>query len=172
MADLHQRRLDEAAAHLAVAEAYVATTPPDRQHRLRMAIASLELSLAAAARVLRRACSSRRDAWPAGTGQFDADVALGGDLRAVALMNLGTVEAWSVGLPDSERHLLEGAVLARVIGRPYLEVACLAHLGFASTIHSFARPAALPGGDSARGTARLGRGGRWSRPRWRRWPGR
>jgi LuxR family maltose regulon positive regulatory protein len=33
---------------------------------------------------------------------------------------------------------VEGAALARGIGRPYLEVACLAHLGFASTIHSFA----------------------------------
>jgi hypothetical protein len=41
-------------------------------------------------------------------------------------------------LADSERHLLEGAALARGIARPYLEVACLAHLGFASTIQSFA----------------------------------
>jgi len=32
-----------------------------------------------------------------------------------------------------------GAVLAREIGRPYLEVACLAQLGFASLVlHSFA----------------------------------
>jgi LuxR family maltose regulon positive regulatory protein len=53
-------------------------------------------------------------------------------------MNLGTVEAWSLGLPDAERHLEEGAVLAREIGRPYVEVGCLAELGFASKIHSFA----------------------------------
>ena len=72
------------------------------------------------------------------TGQSDEDIALGSDLRAVALMNLGTAEAWSLGLPDAERHLQEGAVLAREIGRPYLEVACLAQLGFASKIHPFA----------------------------------
>ena len=43
------------------------------------------------------------------------------------------------GRPDAERHLLEGAVLAREIGRPYLEVSCLAQLGFASMVlHSFA----------------------------------
>src|SRR5450756_813257 len=72
------------------------------------------------------------------TGQSSADVALGSDLRAVALLNLGVTEAWSLRLADSERHLLEGAAVARRIGRPYLEVACLAHLGFASTIHSFA----------------------------------
>jgi LuxR family maltose regulon positive regulatory protein len=50
----------------------------------------------------------------------------------------GIAEAWSLGLHDAERHLHEGALLARNIGRPYLEVACLAQLGFASKIHSFA----------------------------------
>jgi LuxR family transcriptional regulator, maltose regulon positive regulatory protein len=57
----------------------------------------------------------------------------------VALMNLGTLEAWSLGLPAAERHLQEGVALARQIGRPYLEVGCLAQLGFASRIRSFAR---------------------------------
>ena len=45
--NLAQGRLDEAAAHLAVAEAHAETTPPDRQRRLRVAIASLKLALAA-----------------------------------------------------------------------------------------------------------------------------
>jgi LuxR family maltose regulon positive regulatory protein len=72
------------------------------------------------------------------TGQSDADIALDSDLRAVALMNLGTVEAWSLALPDAERHLREGAVLARQIGRSYLEVSCLAQLGFAAKVHPFA----------------------------------
>jgi LuxR family maltose regulon positive regulatory protein len=53
-------------------------------------------------------------------------------------MNLGIVEAWSLGSPDSLRHLQEGADLARRIGRPYLEVACLAELAFASKIEPFA----------------------------------
>jgi LuxR family transcriptional regulator, maltose regulon positive regulatory protein len=44
--DLLQGRLDEAAAHLAVAETHVETTPPDRQRRLRLAIVSLKLGLA------------------------------------------------------------------------------------------------------------------------------
>src|SRR6185312_9288053 len=76
------------------------------------------------------------------TGQSDEDIALDSDLRAVALMNLGTAEAWTLGLPDApdaERHLREGADLAREIGRPYLEVDCLAQLGFASLVrHSYA----------------------------------
>jgi LuxR family maltose regulon positive regulatory protein len=71
------------------------------------------------------------------TGQSDEDIVLSNDLRAVALMSLGTVQA-SLGLADAERHLREGADLARKIGRPYLEVRCLVQLGFASKIHPFA----------------------------------
>jgi LuxR family maltose regulon positive regulatory protein len=53
-------------------------------------------------------------------------------------MNLGIAEAWSRRIQDAERHLHEGAVLARETGRPYLEVSCLAQLGFTSQRHSFA----------------------------------
>ena len=136
--DLVQGRLDEAAAHLAVAEAYAGTAPPDRQRRLRVAIASLKLSLARRRGHLAGVIEQVRFLASPVTGQSDEDIALGSDLRAVALMNLGTAEAWTLGLPDAERHLQEGAVLAREIGRPYLEVGCLAQLGFASKIHPFA----------------------------------
>ncbi len=136
--DLVHGHLDEAAAHLAVAASYAETTPPARQRRVAMAIASLRLWLA------------RRHAHLAGvveqagfladpvTGQCGEEIAIANDLRAAALMNLGTVEAWSLALTDAERHLREGAALAREIGRPYLEVACLAQLGFASATGSLA----------------------------------
>ncbi len=136
--DLLQGHLDEAAAHLNVATSYAATMPPDRRRRLEMAITSLQLWLA------------RRRGHPAGvvelagflaapvTARCDTEIALANDLRAVALMNLGTVAAWSLALTDAERHLREGAALAREIGRPYLEVACLAELGFASATGSLA----------------------------------
>ena len=132
IADLDQLRLDQADAHLEVARAYAATTPPDRQHRLRMAVASLDL-LSARLRGHFDGVFEQVSALPsAATGQSNADLAVGSDLRAVALLSLGVTEAWSLRLADSERHLLEGADLAREIGRPYLEVACLAHLGFAA----------------------------------------
>ncbi|MGB6614040.1 MAG: LuxR C-terminal-related transcriptional regulator, partial [Trebonia sp.] len=136
--DLVQGRLDEAAAHLAVAETYTGTAPPDRQHRLRVAIASLQLSLARRRGHLAGVVEQVRFLGSPVTGQSDEDIALDSDLRAVALMNLGTVEAWSLALPDAERHLREGAALARQIDRPYLEAGCLAQLAFASKIHSFA----------------------------------
>jgi LuxR family maltose regulon positive regulatory protein len=142
--DLVQGRLDEAAAHLAVAETYAETAPPDRQRRLRVAIASLKLSLARRRGHLAGVIEQVRFLASPVTGQSDEDIALGRDLRAVALMNLGTAEAWSLGLPDAERHLREGAVLAREIGRPYLEVGCLAQLGFAYIFHGAAMPKIHP----------------------------
>ena len=96
--DLVQGRLDEAAAHLAVAETYAETAPPDRQRRLRVAIASLKLSLARRRGHLAGVIEQVRFLASPVTGQSDEDIALGSDLRAVALMNLGTVEAWSLGL--------------------------------------------------------------------------
>jgi LuxR family maltose regulon positive regulatory protein len=139
IADLDRLHLDQAAAHLNVARAYAATAPPGHRYRLRMAIASLDL-LSARLRGHFDGVFEQVDALPSpDAGQSTADVALGSDLRAVALLNLGVTEAWSLRLADSERHLLEGAALARDIGRPYLEVACLAHLGFAATGRSFAQ---------------------------------
>ncbi len=136
--DLVEGRLDEAAAHLAVAQTHVETTPPDRRRRLQVAIASLRLWLARRRGDLADVVDQVRFLASPVSGRSDEDIALGSDLRAMALMNLGIAEAWSLGLPDAERHLQEGAVLAREIGRPYLEVACLAQLGFASKIRSFA----------------------------------
>jgi LuxR family transcriptional regulator, maltose regulon positive regulatory protein len=136
--DLVQGHLDEAAAHLSVAETYAATAPPDRQRRLQVAIASLRLSLSRRRGHLAGVLEQVRFLASPLTGQSDEDIALGSDLRAVALMNLGTVEAWTLALPDAELHLRQGAALAREIGRPYLEVGCLSELGFASKIEPFA----------------------------------
>jgi LuxR family transcriptional regulator, maltose regulon positive regulatory protein len=142
MGDLAQGRLDQAAAHLAVAETHAEAAPPDRRRRLRVSVASLQLSLARRRGHLTGVIEQARFLASPVTGQSDEDIALGSDLRAVALMNLGTAEAWTLArsdAPDAERHLREGADLARQIGRPYLEVGCLAQLGFASLVlHSFA----------------------------------
>jgi LuxR family transcriptional regulator, maltose regulon positive regulatory protein len=139
--ELARGRLDEAAAHLTVAETWIAATPPGRQHRLEVATAALRLSLARKRGHLAGVVEQVRFLASPVTGQSDEDIALDGDLRAVALMNLGIVEAWSLGNRESERHLQEGADLARRIGRPYLEVACLAELAFASKIEPFATTA-------------------------------
>jgi LuxR family maltose regulon positive regulatory protein len=138
IADQYQLRLDQTDAHLREVRAYAATTPPGRRHRLQMAVASVDLLSARLRGDFDSIFEQAGALLCPGDGQASADAALGSDLKAIALLNLGVTEAWSLRLADSERHLLEGAALARRIGRPYLEVACLAHLGFASTRHSFA----------------------------------
>ena len=104
MGDLAQGRLDEAAAHLAVAETYAETTPPERQRRLRVAVASLQLSLARRRGDLAGVIEQARFLASPVTGPSDEDIALGSDLRAVALMNLGTAEAWSLGARRAGRR--------------------------------------------------------------------
>ncbi len=138
IADQYQLRLDEADAHLREVRAYAATTPPARRHRLQLAIASVDLLSARLRGDFDGIFEQAGALLCPDDGQPSADAALSSDLKAVALLNLGVTEAWSLRLADSERHLVEGAALARRIGRPYLEVACLAHLGFAATSHSFA----------------------------------
>src|SRR5580693_2356533 len=138
IADQYQLRLDQTDAHLREVRAYAATTPPARRHQLQMAIASVDLLSARLRGHFDSIFEQAGALLCPGDGQTSADTALSGDLKAIALLNLGVTEAWSLRLADSERHLVEGAALARRIGRPYLEVACLAHLGFASTGHSFA----------------------------------
>ena len=60
------------------------------------------------------------------------------DLRALALVSLGTAELWALRADEAERHLEQGADLARRIGRPWLGVGALAHGGWAASFRSFA----------------------------------
>ena len=135
--ELVQGHLGEAAAHLAVARSHAGTTTPDRQRRLRMATASVQLWLARRRADLAGVVEQAGFLASPVTGQSGEDIARSSDLRAAALMNLGAVEAWSLAHQDAERHLKEAAVLAREISRPYLEVGCLAELGSWSEPHSF-----------------------------------
>ena len=138
IADQYQLRLDATDAYLREVRAYAATTPPASRHRLQLAIASVDLLSARLRGHFDSIFEQAGAVLGPDDGQTSTDAALSNDLKAVALLNLGVTEAWSLRLADSELHLAEGAALAGRIGRPYLEVACLAHLGFAATSRSFA----------------------------------
>lgn len=138
MVDLVHGHLDEAAAQLAVADGYLESAGAQHKHRLGVAVASLKLSLARRRGDLSDVARQADFLDSPLSGESGEDIALGSDLRAMALMNLGIVEAWTRRFHHAERHLREGVALAREIGRPYLEVGCLAQLGFASQLLSFA----------------------------------
>jgi LuxR family maltose regulon positive regulatory protein len=133
-----QGRFAEATTHLDIADRELENLPAERQPAYHVGIATLRLGLA------------RRQ------GHFDSiieqinffntadedcpvsNTPLSAVLSAVALMNLGIVEMWSGRLADADEHLREGAELAQQIGQPYIEVTCLANMGFTSKIRSFA----------------------------------
>jgi LuxR family transcriptional regulator, maltose regulon positive regulatory protein len=131
-AELNQGRLDEAAAQLALAESHVHSAPPARRRRLAVAIASLRLAMARRSGEFSEVIEQVSLLDGSIADESNDQIAMGSELRAVALLNLGIVETWSGQLADAERHLSEGAALAKTIGRPYLEVACRAHQGFPS----------------------------------------
>ncbi len=128
---LSQGRQEEAATHLALAEAHLEGIPADRRRRHATAIASLRLALARRSGQFTEVIE-QVNLLDGSIAEANALMTIGSELGAVALMNLGIVETWTGRLADAERHLSQGAALAEGMGRPYLEVVCRAHLGFPS----------------------------------------
>jgi LuxR family maltose regulon positive regulatory protein len=125
--DLLRGSVENAGRHLAQAIAGLAAVPADRRRRVQIMLVVLRLFLARrlvdfpvvaeeAQRLL--ALTEATDA---------AQLGLGEDLRAAALISLGIAEMWALKFEDGDRHLEQGVALARQIGRPYLELTGLAH---------------------------------------------
>jgi len=67
-----------------------------------------------------------------------AQAGLGEELRALALISLGSIEFWAARFEEAERHLDRGVALARRIGRPYLEFTGLVYAAAIAFFRSFA----------------------------------
>jgi len=130
--ELAQGRLEEAADQLALAGSHVQSMPPARRRRVVVAVASLRLALARRSGQFTEVMEQVNLLDASIADESSEPVAMGTELRGVALMNLGIVETWSGRFEDAERHLSEGAALAQKTGRPYLEVACRAYQAFPS----------------------------------------
>ena len=78
------------------------------------------------------------------------------DLRALALISLGSAEFWAAG-EDAGRYLQAGLTVARRIHRPYLEFIGLAHQSAADFYESFERSA-----ETANAAVELGRLNGWT----------
>ena len=125
--DLLRGSVENAGRHLAQAIAGLSAVPADRRRRVQIMLTVLRLFLARrlvdfpvvaeeAQRLL--ALTEAADA---------AQLGMGEDLRAAALISLGIAEMWALKFEDGDRHLQQGVALARQIGRPYLELTGLAH---------------------------------------------
>jgi LuxR family transcriptional regulator, maltose regulon positive regulatory protein len=138
---LRDGSFDEADAYIASAERHGEEVPEDRKRLFGLHLASVRLALAAQRGDLCSALESMQSleaALPAQGPTSHTD-----EIRALALMTLGTAELWSLELTDARRHLEEGLMLARRIERPYLEVGCLAHLAIAAPLSGQSASVAL-----------------------------
>jgi LuxR family maltose regulon positive regulatory protein len=139
--------LEEAERCLALATRTLESVPAVRRGRAQVVLAVVRMRLArqrgdltTVAGEAQRLLASAVTADPAryDTAQYDTGrAALGGDLRALALIDLGIAEAWTARFDQANRHLDEGIALARQIRRPYLEVTGLAHLAQLESWRSF-----------------------------------
>jgi LuxR family maltose regulon positive regulatory protein len=134
LARLYEGLHEEAAAHLAVAERLAAAVNHDRRRRLELGLAVAALWSARVGGDLSRVPDASRRLKAALKAQPPGDVLGGRPSRAMALLDLGIAQMWSLRLSDGRRHLEEALKLARRIGRPYLEIACLGHLALAATL--------------------------------------
>jgi LuxR family maltose regulon positive regulatory protein len=135
---LAQGSLEEAKRYLTLAERGSASASIDGQGQTQVLLAVVRLLLARQrgnlpevaeeARRLQTPAEAPDGGWPG----------LGEELRALALINLGTAEAWAARFQEAERHLEQGASLARRIGRPYLEFTGRAHQATIEIIKSTA----------------------------------
>ena len=115
-----------------------ASVPAGRRGHLQVALAMLRLTLAQLRGDLPVAVEeARRLLEPAAT-QAAAEMGLGEELRAMALLSLGTTEFWTARFEEAERHLEQARALAQQIKRPYLEFASLVHWASAGLVRSFA----------------------------------
>jgi LuxR family maltose regulon positive regulatory protein len=127
--------LEEAERYVALAARSLQAVPADRRGRSQVVLAVVRMRLARQrGDITAVAEQAQRLLAPATTAESDqydlasaARAGLGGDLRALALINLGIAELWTSRFDEAERHLEDGIALARQIGRPYLEVTGLAY---------------------------------------------
>jgi LuxR family maltose regulon positive regulatory protein len=139
--ELAQGSLEEAKRYLTLAALGSVSVPPVRRGRVQLLLGIVGLLLArqrgnppAVAKEARRlqAMAEAPDA---------ARPGLSGELRALALINLGITEYGAARFEQAERHLEQGIALAHQIGRPYLEFTGLAYQGAVGILRSFAQAA-------------------------------
>ena len=129
--------LEEAERYLALATRKLESVPAGRAGRAQAVLAVVRMRLARQRGDLTAVAGEAQRLLAPAVSADPAEPELGGDLRALALIDLGIAEAWTARFDEADRHLDAGIALARRIGRPYLEVTGLAHLAQLLSWRSF-----------------------------------
>jgi LuxR family transcriptional regulator, maltose regulon positive regulatory protein len=136
--ELARGSLEAAERYLGLAERASASVPDGRAGQAQLLLGIVRLLLARQREdrpaVAEEACRLQALA----EAPEAAQAGLGEELRALALIGLGSIEGWVARFEEAERHLEQGVALARRIGRPYLEFTGLAHQAAMEFFRSFA----------------------------------
>ncbi len=118
--------LEEAERYVAASTQALESVPAGRRGRAQVQLAAVRMRLARQrGDITAVAADAQLLLAPAMTAE-SVQPAMGGDLRALALINLGIAEMWTARFDEADRHLADGIALAHEIGRPYLEFTGLA----------------------------------------------
>jgi len=119
--ELARGSLEAAEWHLGLAERGSALVPEGRRGQAQLLLGIVRLLLARQ-RGNRPVVAEEAERLQALAGAPEAArPGLGEELRALALISLGSAEYWAARFEDAKRYLEQGVALARRIGRPYLE---------------------------------------------------
>jgi LuxR family maltose regulon positive regulatory protein len=130
--------LEAAEWHLGLAEHGLASVPEGRQGQAQLLAGMIRLLLARQ-RGDRPAVAEQAQRLQAAAEAPEAvRPDLGEELRALALISLGSAEYWTARFEEAERYLEQGIALARRIGRPYLEFTGLVYAAAIAFYRSFA----------------------------------
>jgi LuxR family maltose regulon positive regulatory protein len=133
--------LEAAERYLGLAELRTASVPDARRALAQLLLGIVGLLVARQRGDLPTVAEAVRRLEALAEGPDTARRSLGQDLRALALISLGSTEVWTGWFQEAERHLERGVALARRIGRPFLEFTGVAHLAAVEMFASYARAA-------------------------------
>jgi LuxR family maltose regulon positive regulatory protein len=139
--DLTRGSLEEAERQLALATQRSAPVAAVRRGRLEVILTVVRLYLARQRGDLPALAEASDRLLGAVETPDEPGLSLGEDLRALTLISLGIAEVWALRFKDANQHLEQGLALAHRIGRPYLELAALAHEAELATLRSYTRGA-------------------------------
>jgi LuxR family maltose regulon positive regulatory protein len=125
--ELARGSLEAAERYLALSTRALESVPADRRARARVVLAVVRMRLARQRGDLTAVAEQAQRLLAPEAATDLVEPRLGGDLRALTLINVGIAELWTARFDQADRHLEDGIALARQIGRPYLEVTGLAH---------------------------------------------
>jgi LuxR family transcriptional regulator, maltose regulon positive regulatory protein len=119
--ELARGSLEAAGRYLGLAERGSAAVPDGRRGQAQLLLGIVRLLLARQRTDPPAVAEQAQRLQAAADAPDAAQPALGQELRALALISLGSTEFWAARFEEAEGHLEQGVALARRIGRPYLE---------------------------------------------------